>query len=285
MRIEKWIQHFARNGNDRPEPEWDAPPHPFGESEKALLLESIKQFQLGDGGGPAYLIGHDLERYFAKNPQMKTLVDLWFEEEKRHSELLGKAVTRLGGEPIEAHWSFSVFCGVRKFLGTRFELYALLLTEITSNNYYKLMRKYAGDIALTQMAELIIRDETGHIAFHRERIAGEMDGRYRLDLLWATKMRILAFAAGTMLWVNHRRAVVKLGATTGEFYRGFFAETSTLIETTRRKRFEEKTQTRNSSGLPDDADRSAVSMTAKARAASPGVMTVGGVSSRMQRAK
>jgi len=236
--METWIQHFARNGENRPEPEWDAPPHPFAAHEKGTLLESVKQFQLGDGGGPAYLIGHDLERYFAKNPQMQKLVDLWFHEEERHSELLGKAVKRLGGEPITGHWSFSAFCGVRKLLGTRFELYALLLTEITSNNYYKLMRKYVGDTALVQMSALIVRDETGHIAFHRDRIAGEMDGRYRLGTLWAAKMYCLALAAGTMLWVNHRKALVNRGATSREFYTGFLAETAHFIGTTRRRRLD-----------------------------------------------
>lgn len=236
MKMEPWIQHFARNGKNRPEPEWGTPLSPFADHEKAELLESIKQFQLGDGGGPAYLIGHDLDSYFGRNPQMRKLVDLWFIEEERHSELLGKAVERLGGEPIGQHWSFSVFCGVRKILGTRFELYALLLTEITSNNYYKLMRKYVGDRALTQMAELIIRDETGHIAFHRDRIANEFDGRYRLGNFWAMKMYCLALAAGTMLWVNHRKALVNLGATTSEFYRGFLNETAVFIKTARQRR-------------------------------------------------
>lgn len=236
MKLEPWIQHFARNGSNRPEPEWDAPAHPFKPHEKKALLKSIKQFQLGDGGGPAYLIGHDLDRYFRKNPQMKVLVDLWFKEEERHSELLGKAVRRLGGTPINSHWSFSVFCGVRKLFGSKFELYALLLTEITSNNYYKLMRKYVGDPALKQMCELIVRDETGHIAFHRDRIASQMDGSYRLGNFWALQMYFLALAAGSMLWINHRRALVNLGASTSEFYVNFLSETKRFIETTRQRR-------------------------------------------------
>ncbi len=240
MKLDTWIQHFERNGKNRPEPEWNAPDHPFKPHEKAKLLKSLKQFQLGDGGGPAYLIGNDLEQYFIENPKMKTLVDLWFKEEERHSDLLGKAVKRLGGEPITSHWSFSVFLSVRKFLGTRFELYALLLTEITSNNYYKLMRKYAGDPALVQMCELIVRDETGHIAFHRDRIGKEMDGPYRLGKFWAAKMYCLALAAGTMLWINHRKALVNFGATTPEFYGSFLAETRRFIETTRQRRLEPK---------------------------------------------
>jgi len=95
-----------------------------------------------------------LERYFAKNPETQKLVDLWFYEEERHSELLGKAVKLLGGELITGHWSFSIFCGVRELLGTRFELYVLLLTEITSNDYYKLMRKYVRRVRTRKSRQL-----------------------------------------------------------------------------------------------------------------------------------
>ena len=236
MELETWIDHFARNGRNRPEPPWDTQHRALDARTKAALLSSLQQFQLGDGGGPAYLIGRDLESYFQKHQGMKQLVDLWFKEEERHSELLGKAVKRFDGEPIEGHWSFSIFCSVRKYLGVKFELYALLLTEITSNNYYKLLRKYAPDDAIKAMCELIIRDETGHISFHRDRIASQMDGNYNLGVFWATKMYVLAFLAGSMLWVNHRKALVCLGATTPEFYKGFFDETRRFIWATRKQR-------------------------------------------------
>lgn len=238
MDIQTWIDHFSRNGKNRPEPDWLAPLPPFTKSQHNSLLRSLTQFQLGDGGGPAYLIGNGLDGYFDRFPNMRTLVDLWFMEEERHSELLGKAVQRLGGTPITKHWSFSVFCGVRKFLGVRFEFYALLLTEITSNNYYKLLRKYAKDPAIISMAELIIRDETGHIAFHRDRIASNEDGSYRLGSTWSTTLYLLALSAGTMLWINHRKALTQLGASTREFYQGFLRETQWFIETTRERRRE-----------------------------------------------
>ena len=149
MNLDTWIDHFARNGKNRPEPNWDAPLQPLAPHAQAALLSSLQQFELGDGGGPAYLIGRDLQSYFEDHPAMKQMVDLWFTEEERHSQLLGKAVKRFGGDSIEGHWSFSVFCNVRKYLGVKFELYALLLTEITSNNYYKLLRKYAPDEVLS----------------------------------------------------------------------------------------------------------------------------------------
>ena len=37
---------------------------------------------------------------------------------------------------------------------------------------YRLLRRHCGDVALIQMCALILRDEAGHIRFHRDRLAG-----------------------------------------------------------------------------------------------------------------
>jgi len=237
MEIENWIKHFEQNRKNRPEPAWDAPvPLARNPAQTRVLAKSLAQFHLGDGGGPGYLIAWNLGRYFLKYPAMKRLVNLWFEEEKEHSRLLGMAVTRFGGRPLSWHWSFAVFCLVRRLLGTRFELYALLLTEIVSNNYYRMLRKYSSDPVLRAMCDLIIRDETGHIAFHQWRLAFGVDGETRLGSRWALMMRLLALAAGTMLWINHRRALTQFGATTFEFYLRFLDETERFIRKTRKLR-------------------------------------------------
>jgi hypothetical protein len=134
MNIQRWVNHFEMNGSNRREPDWDAPLELNG-SVLEKLRKSIQQFQLGDGGGPAYLIAWNRGTVLA-DPNMKRLVDLWFKEEREHSRLLGEMPKRLGGKPTQSHWSFELFCGLRKFLGVRFELHALLGTEIVSHVYY-----------------------------------------------------------------------------------------------------------------------------------------------------
>ncbi|MFD0894951.1 ferritin-like domain-containing protein [Luteolibacter ambystomatis] len=218
MNIDYWIAHFRRNGIERPEPDWDAPLDLQGKR-LAKLTRSIQQFQLGDGGGPAYLIAWNRESLLTSDPGIHTLVDLWFAEEVEHSRLLGVMLARLGGRPIDNHWSFGLFCGLRKWLGVGFELYALLLTEIVSHVYYKMLHRHGGDEALRGMCRLIIRDEAGHIAFHRARLAS--DGRHkgkRYGRLWEALFRLRGLTAGTVLWINHRGALVALGATDREFY-------------------------------------------------------------------
>jgi hypothetical protein len=231
MNYQKWVKHFEKNSLQRPEPDWGAP-LAFQGRTLHKLRRSIQQFQLGDGGGPAYLIAWDRNRYLS-DPEVKRVIDLWFNEEKEHSRLLGSLLQRLGAEKIESHWSFSLFCGVRKFLGVRFELQALLGTEIVSNVYYKMLRKHGDDAALKGMCDLIIRDETGHIAFHRSRLADAGAANYGAG--WSVLFRLRALLAGTVLWVNHRGALVALGGSDAGFYRWVWRDTAAFINRLRRE--------------------------------------------------
>ena len=168
--VARWLAHFRRNREDRPEPDWQAPVS-LAPEVLAPLVQSLEQFQLGDGGGPAYLIAQDREAFLSAGEGTRTLVDLWFAEEREHSRLLGAAVVRFGGRPITGHWSFTAFCLSRRWFGVRFELTVLLLTEIASTVYYRLLRRHGQDPALRSVCRLILRDEIGHVAFHRDRLA------------------------------------------------------------------------------------------------------------------
>jgi hypothetical protein len=215
---QKWLAHFARNQDHRPEPDWNAPAK-LERQVHGPLLRSLEQFQLGDGGGPASLIARDAERFRSSTPQMRRLVDYWFAEEREHSRLLGSAVDRLGGKKISSHWSFTAFCTCRRVLGVRFELQVLLLTEITSTAYYRLLQRHSPIPALASMCALILRDEGGHIAFHRDRLAAaDRSGKGLARRLWRAQFCLCGYAAATMLWLNHGTCLIKLGGSTAEFY-------------------------------------------------------------------
>jgi hypothetical protein len=230
MDAERWLAHFRRNREARPEPVWDAPitlaPHVV-----RRLVRSLEQFHLGDGGGPAGLIAWNKESFRSRDETTRELVDLWFDEEKEHSRLLCGAVQRFGGQPITGHWSFSVFCAVRRWLGVRFELMVLLLTEIVSNVYYRMLYRHGDDPALRTMARLIIRDEVGHIAFHRDRRAREARrGSASFGRLWAAGFRLLGLAAATMLWINHASGLKALGTKRSEYYREVWGDLGIFLK-------------------------------------------------------
>jgi hypothetical protein len=218
MNYTKWIEHFTHNRQNRPEPDWSAPNHvPPGVL--APMLRSVEQFRLGDGGGPASLIAFDRENFRSRTVEMRQIVDLWFAEEAEHARLLGCAVRRFGGRIITSHWSFTAFCLCRRVLGVRFELQVLTLTELVSTSYYRMLRRHSPDGPLAAMCELILRDEAGHVAFQRDRIASAGCPKPGLRG-WPWRIQFLAcgYAAGTVLWISHAPCLKAIGGTRTEFY-------------------------------------------------------------------
>lgn len=234
MNHTKWIEYFTRNQQNRREPDWAAPIN-VPPTVLAPVLCSIEQFRLGDGGGPASLIAHDAENFRGRTDEMRQIVDLWFREEAEHARLLGCAVKRFGGRFIHSHWSFTAFCLCRRVLGVRFELQVLTLTELVSTAYYKMLRKYSPDGPLAAMCELIQRDEAGHVAFQRDRIAGSGCPRPGLrGWLWRIQFLLCGYAAGTMLWLNHAPCLKAIGGTRAEFYAEITRQMTRFIRSLRR---------------------------------------------------
>jgi hypothetical protein len=221
---ERWLEHFRSNQDNRPEPDWNAP-ITLDPATVQRLVRSIEQFELGDGGGPDCLIAWNAPRFHSGN--MRELVDLWFKEEKEHSRLLGRLVTRFGGVKIESHWSFTAFCLSRRIFGVGFELTVLLLTEIVSTAYYRLLLRHGADAALRAVCKLILRDEAGHIAFHRDRLARTSR---RFGPLWEARLRLLALCAGTMLWTNHADGLNAIDGSRAEFYQEIRCELTRFVD-------------------------------------------------------
>jgi len=234
MNYAKWISHFTQNNQNRPEPDWAAsvniPPGVL-----SPRLRSIEQFRLGDGGGPASLIAYDAEGFRSSTPEMRAIVDSWFAEEAEHARLLGCAVRRFGGRIITSHWSFTAFCLCRRVLGVKFELQVLTLTELVSTAYYRMLRAHSPDGPLAAMCELILRDEAGHVAFQRDRLADSGYPKPGLRaVLWRTQFLLLGYAAGTMLWVNHAPCLKAIGGSRGEYYSEVTRQLTRFIRLVRR---------------------------------------------------
>jgi len=234
MNHTKWIEYFNRNKLNRPEPDWSAPVN-LPAAVLKPVLRSVEQFRLGDGGGPASLIAFDRESFRSRTAEMRRIVDLWFAEEAEHSRLLGCAVRRFGGRIITSHWSFTAFCLCRRALGVRFELQVLTLTELVSTGYYRMLRQHSPDGTLAAMCELILRDEAGHVAFQRDRLADAGRGRVGFrELLWQVQFILFGYAAATMLWINHAPGLMAIGGSTVEFYREVTRQLARFIRSLRR---------------------------------------------------
>jgi hypothetical protein len=69
---------------------------------------------------------------------------------------------------------------------------------------YRVPRRHIDDAPVPAMCSLILRDEAGHVAFHRARLAAVGKGAGVEGLAWQTQFWLCGYAAATMLWVNHR---------------------------------------------------------------------------------
>jgi hypothetical protein len=233
----RWLSHFAHNRLERPEPDWSAPLPSLAPSIRAPFIRSLEQFRLGDGGGPASLIAFNAEKFRGRTAEMRAIVDAWFKEEAEHARLLGCAVDRFGGRRITSHWSFTAFCLCRRALGVRFELQVLTLTELVSTGYYRVLRRHSPDVPVAAMCALILRDEAGHVAFQRARLAScGCDPRGAFGALWRAQFWLLGHAAAAMLWVNHGPCLTALGGSRAEFFREIRRELRRFIVSLARRR-------------------------------------------------
>jgi hypothetical protein len=215
MNYARWIAYFEANRQNRPEPDWQAP-FVMPEEKRRLLAQSLAEYQLGDGGGPCRLIARDAEAYRATGEDTRRVVDLWFAEEAEHSRLLACAVWRVGGKFVEETFAFRMFCRCRRWMGVQFEMLVLVLVEIISTAYYRVMRRHVGDAPIAAMCRLILRDETRHIAFHRDRLAARHP--HGVGRFWRWRFRLLGHACAWFLWLGHGRCLRALGGSRHELF-------------------------------------------------------------------
>jgi hypothetical protein len=148
--------------------------------------------------------------------EVRQVIDLWFREEAEHSRLLGEAVLRLRGDFVTDSFAFRLFKLCRRLLNAQFEMLVLLIVEIVSTGYYRMVRRHCGDRPVADMCGLILRDEAGHIAFHRDRLAVEHpQGVHRV---WEWYFYSLGYACTAFLWLSHGKWLRGIGGKRAELF-------------------------------------------------------------------
>jgi hypothetical protein len=185
-----------------------------GRSQEGCFGEDVGGVPTRRRGGECRLVGFDAESARAVHPDAAEVIDLWFREEAEHSRLLGFALRRVRGEFITTTFGFRWFNRIRCWFGAQFEMLVLLVVEIVSTGYYRIIQRHCGDAPIAAMCGLILRDEAGHIIFHRDRLAEK-----RSD--WSAGWRGLAIHGLTagctgFLWLTHGRWLRTLGGSLAE---------------------------------------------------------------------
>ena len=163
---------------------------------------------------------------FAASSAGADVQNRWHEWIRLGARLLGQAVRRFNGKRIESHWSFTAFCACRRVIGVAAELQILLLTELVSTAYYRVLRRHVDDAAVKQMCCLILRDEAGHVSFHRDRLAA---AEAVPGVIWLLQFWVCGYAAATMLWANHGPCLCAVGGSRAEYYHEVRFEISRFV--------------------------------------------------------
>ncbi len=139
-------------------------------------------------------------------------------EENQHARWLTTLRERFGGERLESHWSDSAFVLLRHIGGLRREICVLLTAEVIALTYYRVLALADDDPVLGATCRRILKDERGHVAFHRATLSHEFAGmpapaRAAAILSWRS---FVAATAQVVAW-DHREVLDLAGVSRAEF--------------------------------------------------------------------
>ena len=207
----RWIEHFELNRRRQPVQPWA-----FGAkltpAERRIVIDSIKQFQLGESGEGRHLkqcaIVH-AER--TQDSDFPNAVKLFIAEEQWHSCLLRHYLDLAGESRLTKSKVDGIFRWLRHRMGLEFSLIVLSTAEVVATVYYRAPRDATECELLRSICRRILRDEAGHLAFHRDRF---LTLRWKRPLVTRSILRLihhgLLMAALLPVWWCHGRVFARV---------------------------------------------------------------------------
>jgi hypothetical protein len=215
MKPSSWLRYYEHNRLNRAEPAWETPCL-VSEPWRTLLAVSLSHFQLGETGGGTFLLREASRQTDADDI---AALDLFVREEKEHARLLACMVRRLGGTLVARHWTHRLFKLARRAGGFSFEIQMLLTGEIVGTAYYQMVRERIEDAPLRAALDLMLSDESGHVAFHLDRLRRRWREYLPVErTAWALQFQFLVLLALRAAWLDHGRCLRALGYGRGDFF-------------------------------------------------------------------
>lgn len=206
-RSDSWVAYFERNSRSLLPLPWQRGPE-WTEAEKAALVASLQDFQLGESSDGRHLQAR-AEAYAALrgDPAYAEAMAWFIREEQRHAAVLADFLSA-ARVPLRQRTCLDiVFRWLRRRAGLELFLCVLLTAEMVGKIYYGAVWRASGSALLRAICRQLLRDEMQHLRFHCERLALLRRQRWRCLIGLAFAMQ-RCFFAGTSLavWFRHRRA-------------------------------------------------------------------------------
>lgn len=183
----------------------------------ALVAGSLGRFQLGEAAGGRIHAEMPTHPDRSLDQATRRSIQLYIEEEWRHSRELALVITALGGELLTSHWTNGAFTACRRILGLRTKMLTLAIAEVIGIVYYQALARGVGSPALAAALERIAGEEARHLDFQAAFFDHALSSAPRLLqtpyrwLLRAQLLAILAAALGVLL-LDHGALLRRVGA-------------------------------------------------------------------------
>lgn len=229
-----WIHLFSSRAPDRELLPWSHP-RKLTQDELRLVSGSIRQFQLGEGSDGSGLIRRGrASRLAALDPDFLPSLELFIQEEQRHSRHLAAFLQREGVPLLQQHWMDRVFRRVRKFAGLELCLRVLVMAEIVAVPYYTALERVTGSALLRRICANILADEGDHLRFQAENLSVLQSSRRSTPSLELIFWRCFQLATLVVVWHEHGQ-VLQAG---GYRWKTFREECVRLLIAVSKNRFE-----------------------------------------------
>ena len=189
-------------------------------AERRAVGGSIQQFQLGE-----WARGRGLKQRAASHevlgadPWFLPALELFIEEEQRHSEMLGMFLDHQGIPRLKRHWVDGAFRRLRKLAGLEVCSAVLVSAEVLAIPFYQALRDATRSALLRSICVQILMDEASHLNYQgltlgliRRRLSGK--GRALHSLFHA----VFFHATAVLLWQQHRSVFRAAGWNFGRFW-------------------------------------------------------------------
>jgi hypothetical protein len=210
-----WLAYFEGNARDDRAP-GTALAAEVPEALRGALAASLGRFQLGESAGGKIHEEMDSLADLSLDQPTRRSIQLYIEEEWRHSRELAMVIGALGGRLLTSHWTNGAFTACRRLLGLRTKMMTLAAAEVVGIVYYRALASHAGSSALGTSLRRIAHEEALHLDFQAAFFEHTISLRARW---WQAPDRVLLkalmggilTAALAVLLLDHGRLLTRLG--------------------------------------------------------------------------
>jgi hypothetical protein len=161
---QQWFAYFQKNAKNLLRIPWNTS-YLLSEQEKARVISSIQQFELGENSEGKTFRRKALVYAERHDPAYMDALDLFIKEEQRHSATLRRFLEDAKEPTLTKHWVDGVFRKLRKMMDIEVEVIVLLTAETIAMVYYRRLKDATRSPVLQTICEQILLDEAQHINF------------------------------------------------------------------------------------------------------------------------